>query len=122
MILRNLGPFALILKYCETPRKLEKHIPHNLLSKLPLSSLTCFIQGHPSQILSGLSKKIKDVFLMPKSILFFFSVLDKQIKLVKTQTTKKLLKSVEVLSPAITSKVAALLRFYLLCELNQSGI
>lgn len=59
---------------------------------------------------------------MPKSILFFFSVLDKQIKLVKTQTTKKLLKSVEVLSPTITSKVAALLRFYLLCELNQSGI
>lgn len=122
MILRNLGPFPLILKYCEMLRKLERHIPHNLLSKLSLSSHTCFIQGHPSQILSGLSKKIKDVFLMPKSILVFLSVLDKQIKLVKTQTTKKLLKSVEILSPAITSKSAALLRFYLLCELNQSGI
>lgn len=122
VILRNLGPFQLILKYFEMPRKLENNIPHHLLTKLPLSSHICFIQGHPSWILSGLPKKKKGCFPHAKIHTGFFSVLNKQIKPVKTQTTEKLLKSVEILSPPITSEVAALLGFYLQCQLNQSGV
>jgi len=61
-------------------------------------------------MLSEISKAKKGCFSHTKIQTGFVNMLDKQKKLVKPQTTKKLLKSVENLSPSIISKAAALLR------------
>lgn len=109
--LGNMGPYSLGLKYCERlgiPGKCS--LTHLLL----LTTLVLIYPGHTPQILLELSKAKKGHFSHAQIQTVFVNRPDKQKKLLKTQATKKLWRTVETSSPWITSKVAALGRAYLL--------